>query len=185
MEDQFMKFKFAALMLILLSSGLAFEIAGQTGDATIKKGILQSRQKPNELGIDNYEYATFSFLVGANGPEAQKLIRNNWDLQFTTRTAAEKTRDYFHVTMVVDDRSRIVDLGMLEWSDAIELPELPAYEKPTREKDVEAKIGHIYYVHTADRKSDHYALFRVEELKSGESVVISWKLLGEPAEIKK
>jgi hypothetical protein len=185
MEDQDMKFRFAVLILVLLTSGFAFEVAGQSGDATIKKGILQSRQRANDAGIDNYEYATFSFLVGANGPEAQKLVRNNWDLQFTTRTSAGNSADYFHVTMVVDDRSRILDLGMLGWSDAIELPDLPAYEKPTREKDVEAKVGHIYYVHTADRKSDHYVLFRVEELKSGESVVISWKLLGEPAEFKK
>jgi hypothetical protein len=132
-EDQFMKFRIWVLVLILLTLGFAFEVTGQTGDATLKRGLLQSRQKPNDAGLDNYEYATFSFLAGANGPEARKLIKNDWDIQYTTRTTAGKTVGYFHVTMVVDDRSRILDLGKMEWSDAIELPEPPAYEKPTRE----------------------------------------------------
>ena len=76
--------------------------------------------------------------------------------------------------------------------EVIELPNLPAFETPTREKDVQAKVGHLYYVHTADSDSDHYALFRVEEMKNqveetknGGTVLISWKLVGTPAELSK
>jgi hypothetical protein len=177
-----MKNKLPGLMLSLLVSGFTSGVVGQTADSLTKTALLQSRHRDDVAGIDNYEYATFSFLVGQNGPEAKKLTRNDWDVSFFARTEAQIKRDYFDVTMVVDDRSRIVDLGFLGWGDPIELPELPAYEKPTREKSVEAKIGHMYYVHTADRDSDHYALFRVEEMKSGVNVSISWKLLGKPVE---
>ena len=173
-----MKCKIAGLMFIVLGLGVAFE-----GAAQVKTGVLESRWEDREAGLDNYANATFSFIVGANGPAAQKLTRNDWDIQFTSMRRGEKViSDWFHVTMVTDDRSRIIDLGKREWSELIDLPELPAYEKPTREKDVQAQVGHMYYVHTADSDSDHYALFRVEEMKSGESVGITWKLVGQPAE---
>jgi hypothetical protein len=112
-------------------------------------------------------------------------VRNDWDIQYTVRTSGADKAGYFHVTMVVDDRSRIVDLGRLEWGDTLQLPDLPAFDTPTREKDVQALLGHIYYVHTADRDSDHYALFRVEDMKTVDSVTISWKLVGTPAETSK
>lgn len=177
-----MKINSLAFMVVLLLSGSALEAASQSIGGAVKTGVLQTRHRDDVAGTDNYEYATFSFLAGANGPDAQKLVRNDWDIQFSARTTAGKKTDYFHVTMVVDDRSRIVDLGKLEWSDDFALPDLPAYDKPTREEPVEATIGHIYYVHTADRNSDHYALFRVEEMNSGVNVSITWKLLGNPSE---
>jgi len=82
--------------------------------------------------------------------------------------------------MVVDDRSRIADLGKHRWSETLDFPDLPAFEKPARERPADAIEGHIYLVHTADRDSDLYALFRVEELRSGEWVKISWKRMPSP-----
>lgn len=185
MEDQFMKFKFAVLMLALVASAFTFEVAGQKTADSVKTAVLQARHKDDAAGTDNYEYSAFNFLVGQNGPEAKKLTRNNWDVYFYPAGYTGKTADYFDVSMVTDDRSRILDLGEMQWNGVVNLPQLSAYEKPTREEAVEAKLGHIYYVHSADRDSDHYALFRVEELKSGESASLSWKLVGTPAESSK
>lgn len=177
-----MRYKFLGLMLIILGLGVAFE-----ADAQVKTALLESRRVDKDTGIDNYENATFSFEKGMNGVAALKVTRNDWDVLFSTIRNVEGKiyGDYFDVTMVVDDRSRIVDLGKREWEEYLELPDLPAYEKPTREMRIEARVGHMYYVHTADTDSDHYSLFRVEELKSGESVAISWKLVGPTAETSK
>lgn len=177
-----MKSTIACLMFILLAAGAGFDTAAQTIDSSIRTAVLESRRVDRDTGHDNYEYAVFSFLHGMNGPSGTRLTRNNWDVMFSTTGRGERLVDYFDVTMVVDDRSRIIDLGQLEWKDAINLPELPAYEKPTRETRVEAVVGHLYYVHTADRDLDHYSLFRVEGLESGKWVSISWKLVAKSAE---
>ena len=86
------------------------------------------------------------------------------------------------MSMVVDDCSRIKDLGEHSWFEKLDLPDLPAYKMPTREPSVKAVLNHLYLVHTKDRDEDHYALFRVEELETGKSVTISWKLLIAPQE---
>jgi len=38
----------------------------------------------------------------------------------------------------------------------------------------------MYVVHTKDRETDMYALFRVEALEPGKSVTISWKRIQSP-----
>lgn len=45
---------------------------------------------------------------------------------------------------------------------------------------VKAVVGHIYAIHIVDDNSDFYALFRVDELLRGDSVLISWKLVDAP-----
>lgn len=149
--------------------------------------LAQRNKKPQTVtllkrttvnGVDNYTQAAFSFKYGVNGDSALKLTRNNWDLLFGNSPLA----DAFDVTMVTDDCSRIKDLGALKWSNAIDVPALPAYAQPMREPSVKAIVGHMYLVHTKDRDEDHYALFRVETLQPGKSVTISWKLVSVPKE---
>ncbi|MBP87702.1 MAG: hypothetical protein CMJ64_13425 [Planctomycetaceae bacterium] len=84
--------------------------------------------------------------------------------------------NHFHVTMVSDDRSRMVDLGdtSFEQLDLSLLPKLPAHPHPSRDF-VPAMVGHVYLVHTADRNTDLYALFRVDQLNPDRSCDISWK----------
>jgi hypothetical protein len=139
-----------------------------------KTAVLAARRVVD--GVDNYTSAAFSFKHGVNGDQALKVTRNNWDLLFGNNP----DRDEFSVTMVADDRSRIKDLGPLEWSDVLAVPLLPAHPEPTREPSVRAVIGHMYVVHTKDRDNDHYAMFRVEALEPGKSVTISWKLVASP-----
>lgn len=165
-----------SIVLAVLIVGLAslIPISAQTSNDEIKKAKLVKRKSEN--GVDNYVYAAYSFKFGGNGPEIQQLCRNNWDLLFGNSS----TTDAFDVTMVVDDRSRIKDLGRYEWGDKFRIPRLSAYEEPEREESVKAVVGHMYLVHTRDTDSNHYALFRVERLTSEESVEISWKLIEAP-----
>jgi len=124
--------------------------------------------------VDNYVNATFSFEHGMNGEAALVFTRNDWDIEFGNFV------DSFHVTMVVDDCSRIQDMGALNWTDSFEVPKLPAYPVPTRDPAVKAIVGHMYVVHTKDTETDLYALFRVEALDPGNSVTISWKSVQTP-----
>ncbi len=142
-------------------------------DSDVKTVTLESRVIKD--GLDNYTKAAFSFKYGVNGNEGLKLTRNNWDILFGSGVI----KDSLDVSMITDDCSRIVDLGKFEWTDVINPPHLPAHLEPTREPGVKAIEGHIYYVHSKDRDSDHFSLFRVERLKTGESVTISWKLLSD------
>jgi hypothetical protein len=111
-----------------------------------------------------------------NGADAVPVTRNDWDVLFGNRP----DRDTFAVTMVTDDCSRIRDLGALNWSDAFQVPAIPAYPVPTNEPDVAALVGHMYVVHTKDTNTDLYFLFRVEALEPLKSVTISWKSVQRP-----
>jgi hypothetical protein len=166
-------------MLLLLAAVTGFVSArSQTlsphPEITPRLATLVARRKID--GYDNYAKATFSFKFGLNGEEALSVTRNNWDVLFGNT----RERDIFDVTMVTDDCSRIKDLGKLSWYDTFTVPSLDAYTEPTREPSVNAIEGHMYLVHSKDRDSDHYALFRVEALQPLQSVTISWKLLPPP-----
>jgi hypothetical protein len=160
-------------LFALFSTGL-IPVMAQAQTEEIKTGKLLKRK--TEDGVDNYAYATFSFEYGGNGPEIQKLCRNDWDLLFGNSPLP----DAFSVTTITDDRSRIKDVGRLTWDSDFKVPRLPAYEEPESEPSVKAVEGHIYLVHTRDRDTDLYALFRVEKLVPGESVEITWKIIPAP-----
>ena len=168
-----MKKLFIVSAVLIIGLGSLIPVAQSSNDE-IKTAKLVKRKTVD--GVDNYIYATYSFKFGGNGPEIQKLCRNNWDLLFGNSPMT----DAFDVTMVVDDRSRIIDLGKYNWTDKFEIPRLAAYEEPEREPSVKAVVGHMYLVHTRDTDNNHYALFRVERLEPQESVEISWKLIDPP-----
>jgi hypothetical protein len=127
-------------------------------------------------GQDNYVDAAFSFEYGMNGQAAVSLTRNDWDILFGNSPLP----DAFTVTTVTDDCSRIQDMGSLNWGDNFLVPVLTAYPVPTTEPDIKAIVGHMYVVHTKDRETNLYALFRVEALDAGRSVTISWKSVQSP-----
>lgn len=165
------------LLSLVLSLGMfaqspeahAQSLAGEPQTVT-----LLARQKTDDT--DNYTQAAFSFKHGINGDWSLTVTRNNWDILFGNSPLP----DAFDVTMIVDDCSRIKDLGALNWSDLVEVPVLRAHAEPTREPSVKAIVGHMYLVHTSDRDNDHYALFRVEALESRKTVTISWKFVPSP-----
>jgi len=153
------------------SNEVLFNIETQIEPRTV---TLPARRIIN--GVDNYTVAAFSFEFGVNGDDALRLTRNDWDVLFGNRP----DRDTFGVTMVVDDCSRIRDLGALKWTDSFQVPIITAYPVPTDEPDVDAIVGHMYVVHTKDSDTDLYALFRVEALDPLKSVTITWKGVQSP-----
>ena len=173
-----MKTAFSIILAIILCFN--GNLSGQISRSDLKTAILQSRKLVD--GRDNYADAAFSFEKGTNGESAKQLTRNDWDVYFYTiyRNDGSIVRDVLDVSMVTDDRSRIRDLGELNWDDDFVVPKLPAYEIPIREKGADAVAGHIYLVHTKDRDTDLYALFRVDKLETGESAAISWKIIPSP-----
>lgn len=159
------------VVTILIITGFCNALLAQGVDVEPKFITLEKRQTIDDS--DNYIRAAFRFRYGLNGEDGLKLTRNNWDVLFGN----SPTPDSFDVTMVTDDRSRIVDLGKLDWTDSLNLPDLPAYEKSTRDPSVPAVVGHMYFVHTCDSDTDHFSIFRVENLEANKNVTISWKLL--------
>lgn len=173
-----MKIRLSFLLLLALMLCIICSISAQTPSEEVKTGTLLKRKVID--GVDNYADAAFSFEFGGNGPEIQKLCRNDWDILFGNSPLP----DAFDVTTVTSDRSRIKDLGKFTWDDKFYIPRLPAYEEPEREPSVKAVEGHIYLVHTRDTDTDLYALFRVEKLDPDKSVEITWKIIPPPARDK-
>ena len=169
-----MKKHLTYLVIVIIVLSTSIPIAAQSSDGEIKTGKLLKRKTEN--GVDNYAYATYSFKFAGNGPEIQNLCLNDWDLLFGNGPS----QDTFEVSMIVDDRSRIKDLGRHSWGDRLKIPTLSAYEEPEREPAVKAIEGHVYMVHSRDTDTDLYVLFRVEKHVPGESVEITWKLIPPP-----
>jgi hypothetical protein len=153
------------------SNEVLFNIKAQTEPHQV---TLAHRMLVN--GVDNYVDACFSFEFGTNGEAALPLTRNDWDIQFGN----SPDKDQFNVSMVGDDRSRIMDLGALNWSDNFQVPQLTPQPVPAIEPSVTAVVGHMYVVHTKDNDTDLYALFRVEALNPLKSVTITWKSIQSP-----
>ena len=45
---------------------------------------------------------------------------------------------------------------------------------------VKAIVGHMYLLHAKANDRDFYVMFRVGSLKSGDEVIISWKIVPSP-----
>ena len=116
----------------------------------------------------DYEQATFSF-EHARRDDPDGVCGNDWDLQYGNGG------EFFSVVMVADDRSVMEDLGASTWEQVAQrqLPQLQPLPAPRRLK-TPAKAGHMYLVHTVDRDSNLYALFRVEKMAGG-ACDITWK----------
>ena len=159
---------------------ISVSLRGQTSNEVLFNITVQTEPRRVTLaarrvinGHDNFVDSAFSFEHGINGQSAVLLTRNDWDIMFGGP-------DVFNVTMVVDDCSRIQDMGALDWTDAFQVPILTAHPVPTHEPEVKAVVGHMYVVHTKDTETNLYALFRVEALEPGVSVTISWKSVQSP-----
>lgn len=142
-----------------------------------------------------FEKSVVSFKYGVRGDLGRSLTHNNYELQYGNLNL-DGDSDWFGVTMVTDDCSRIKDLGAWSWSDVADVPYLPASDAPakgirlpSKTETIEqsslgqvtrAQLGHLYVVHSKDRDSDFYSMFRVEELVPSDHVTISWKKVPSP-----
>lgn len=167
-------------------------------DVEAKTVTLFSRAKHKDES-DGYNKSTFSLRYGVRSDEGLAKTNNNYELQYGG-ISLDGDSDWFQVTMVTDDCSRIKDLGQLGWTEIFEVPILTASieahkgirfpgEAETFEKSSDGQVtkvasGHMYVVHSKDSGSDFYTLFRVEELIPYDQVTISWKRVPSPEKLK-
>ena len=125
---------------------------------------------------DNYERASVSFRDGLHYDRVRG-VKTDRDLLYGALNF-NGDRDWFSVALTTRDRSRIRDLGKMDWLDDMTVPVLPILPCPTNEscprpiripsslsgkkiqdEDVNphmAKplVGHMYLVHVHDREPD-------------------------------
>lgn len=142
-----------------------------------------------------YGKAAFSFLHGVRSDAVLEVAHNSYELLYGNYSLNGDT-DWFTVSMITDDRSRIKDLGEMNWSDVLYIPVLPASLEPHKGVRMPAKgqlfeessggqvtraaAGHMYIVHTKEGERDFYTMFRVDELIPNDRCTISWKLVPSP-----
>jgi hypothetical protein len=154
--------------------------------ATEAPGVVQEPEQvlevvcePAELfdrrRYDDYEKATFSFEHGVRD-DPTGAVRNDWDLHFS--------QGRFRVCTVVDDSSRIVDLGATS-IEAVALRDAEQLANDLRAALLEqelagtadhlpVRVGHTYFVWTLDSDSDVASLFEVVHDEPGERCVLEW-----------
>ena len=153
---------------------------------------LLSRAKYKNTFAGNGK-SSFSFRYGVRGEVAPEITRS--ELQYGNINWNGNS-DWFTVSLTTDDRSRIKDLGELNWSEILNVPFLAAsvgphkgarapsrtetYEKSSDGQVTRVVTGHMYVVHAKDSHTDLYALFRVEKLVPSDQVTVSWKLVPSP-----
>ena len=195
-----MKLRHHGLLLILALGIVTHSAKAQSRsnehwrDVEPKTVTLFSRAKYKDK-FEDYGKSTFSFKYGVRSDIGRQITRNNYELQYGN-ISWNGDSDWFTVTMVTDDCSRIKDLGELNWSDVFDVPYLPAsvepqkgirmpsktetYEESSNGQVTKVVAGHIYVVHSKDSDSDFYTLFRVEKLVPSDKVRISWKVVPSP-----
>ena len=159
-----------------------------------KTVTLFSRAKYKDK-FDGYGKSAFSFKYGLRSDVRPETTLNNYELEYGNINWNGDS-DWFIVTMVTDDRSRIKDLGALQWSDIVEVPFLPAsvvpqrgirgpsktetYEESSNGQVTRVVAGHLYVLHSKGSGSNFYTLFRVDSLLPSDQVTISWKVVPSP-----
>lgn len=196
-----MRFKYLSILFVLLWAAILHgELKTFRAEASHQMEpqvvTLFSRQRYRHED-EGYGRAAFSFEHGVRSDVGLQITRNDYDVLYGNISLGGDS-DWFSVSMVSDDRSRIRDLGEMNWSDAHTVPILPATEKPhegcrmpaagesveesSNGQVTRAILGHMYLVHTKDRDTDLYAMFRVEELAPSDWCVISWRVVPSPEE---
>jgi hypothetical protein len=195
-----MKLKSCGLLLILTFGVVGYLAKAQPHsndnwrDVEPRTATLFSRAKYKDK-FEGYGKSAFSFKHGVRSDVRRHITGNNYELEYGN-ISWNGDSDWFAVTMVTDDCSRIKDLGELNWSDVFDVPYLPAtvapqkgirmpaktetYEESSNGQVTRVAVGHIYVVHSKDSESDFYTLFRVEKLAPSDEVTISWKAVPSP-----
>lgn len=130
-----------------------------------------------------YDDAAFSFerAYGGRDRRGKDKARGDYEVAFADGR--------LRVDVVSDDRSLIVDLGMVPMQDLARRPldasaelvrvaasrrYVPSDERYRDVESVRAVLGHTYFVWTDDTESDHATLLEVVELRAGEACVLDW-----------
>ena len=191
-----MKLRYCGLALLLVLT-VSHSAKAQTSyseswrRAKPKSVTLFSRAK-YQANSKGYGKSAFSFNYGVRSDAGPRVTRNNYELLYGGINRNGDS-DWFSVIMVTNDRSRIKDLGEVNWSDPFDVPYIPASVQPnngirfpsknqTFEQSSNGQVtrvvaGHMYVLHSKDSDTDLYTLFRVEKLVPSDEVTISWKVV--------
>lgn len=138
--------------------------------------------------------AIFNFQLGLRGDSQSPSTM--YDIRYGG--LSYDSDDRFDVPIYHGSRSKLLDLGALNWADVFDVPILYANPEPydgarsdsfdngklvrslPENTMVKVVVGHMYLLHTKDKERDLYAMFRVESLKAGDEVTISWKVVPSP-----
>ena len=194
--------KTARLVLLLVLAFHAFgylAIAQSNGADDLKvlasgTVTLFSNATHRDLPEEDYKSA-FCFRHQERSDAGRKINRNHHELIYG-HLNVNGDSDWFGVSMGDDERSRIKDLGALNWNDIVNLPLLPleagreegirgpsktqTWEESSKGRVTQVVFGHVYLFRSRDSKSDFHVLFRVEELFPSYEVTISWRVIRGP-----
>ena len=163
---------------VFSKAGLAFgEAVAVGGGPGVKVQKIPGRAKADSVAVSpetakrqeilldrgkhkSYQHATFSFEKATR--DDTRLANNDWDVLVS--------HEKFHVRTVADDISTIAALGTVAWKNLAPQHLIGMH----REVSIKVQKNHVYLVHTVDRESDHYVLFRVTGVVPGDRYTISW-----------
>lgn len=187
------------IVVVLLLGLIAFGVTNTSGNISVKRTrpkqiTLFSRNK-YQGESEGYGKSAFSFKHGVRSDVGFDVTRNSYELEYGGYSFNDDS-DWFQVSMITDDCSRIKDLGAMNWSDVSYVPVVLASVEPHRgvkglvrgvpfEETSDGQIthavtGHMYVVHTKEGERDMYAMFRVDELVPNDRCTISWKVVPSP-----
>lgn len=146
---------------------------------------------------EGYGRSAFNFQHGVRSDvEGWEGITHNYAHLLYGSISVNRDTDWFSVSMGGEDPSQIKDLGELGWSDVYHTPFLPAnpqlssgirfpginesFESSSDGRVTQAVAGHLYVVHIKNRRSNLYAMFRVDALEQSDRCTISWKIVPSP-----
>lgn len=194
-----MNTKFASLipilLLLLLTGGAPYSAEARLfgyRDAQPQYATLLS-----QIAHKDFTKANFNFQLGVRGDSVSPKTGNVYDIRYGGYSY-NGDNDWIDVPIAHGSRSKIIDMGALDWADVFDVPVLHPSPEPygggrrssfgngrvfqswPEDTMVKPAVGHMYLLHTKDNERDFYVMFRVEALKSGDEVTISWKVVPSP-----
>jgi hypothetical protein len=157
----------------------------------------QSATLLSQIAHNDFPKASFNFKLGVRGDSTSPATGNIYDIRYGG-ISYDGDNDWLDVPIAHGSRSKIIDMGALKWAEVFDVPVLHANPEPydggrrssfgkgrvfkswPEDTMVKTVVGHMYLLHTKDNDRDLYVMFRVEALKSGDEVTISWKVVPSP-----
>jgi len=192
----------ATVFLLSVNNALSQTEIKQNSHRDIEPQLITLFSQNKHNKNSDYGKTYFNFKLGVRGDSTSPRTLGNYDLKYGGIINNDK--DWFCVPTGNRSYSQIKDIGTLNWKDVYDIPLLYASPVPHQEgktyifeKDGAIKIlpensqikiieGHMYLLHAKDVNDkkeinkDLYVMFRLEALKSGDEVTISWKLVPSP-----
>lgn len=191
MNSKFASLILAALFAVLLCNS---HLAAEAQRFSYCDSQPPSATLLSQIAHKAFAKANFNFQLGVRGDSVSPSTRNIYDLRYGG-LSYDGDNDWLDVPIAHGSRSKIIDMGALNWADVFDVPILYANPEPydgartdsfsngklarslPENTIVKAIVGHIYLLHTKDNDRDLYVMFRVESLKAGDEVTITWKVV--------